>query len=124
MDKEKFSKWLQSELNQREWTQADLSRKSGVSTGQIARLMSGERGLGEDSVAAIAKALRMPANVVYRVAGFLPPEAEADEMAEKLNHKINMLTPGARAIADRLIDALLEEDKPKVQVGKTAKAKS
>ena len=46
----------------------------------------------------------------------------ADEMVEKLNYKITQLTPGARALAEKLLDALLEEDKSKtVNVGKTAK---
>jgi len=42
-------------------------------------------------------------------------------MVEKLNYKITQLTPGARALAEKLLDALLEEDKPKVAVGKTVK---
>ena len=123
MDKANFSKWLQAELDQRGWNQADLARKSGVSTGQIARLMSGERGLGEDSVTAIAKALHTPVNIVYRAAGFLPQESEADEMVEKLNYKISQLTPGARALAEKLLDALLEEDVKKIApLGKQVKS--
>ena len=47
---------------------------------------------------------------------------EADEMVEKLNYKISQLTPGARALAEKLLDALLEEDVKKVApLGKTAK---
>lgn len=55
---------------------------------------------------------------MYRVAGLLPSQPEADDLVEKLNHKINMLSPSARALAEKLLDALLEEDKPKtVNVG-------
>jgi hypothetical protein len=35
---------------------------------------------------------------------------------------INQLSPGARDLAEKLLDALLEEDKPKVMIGKTVKS--
>lgn len=86
MDKEKFSKWLQDQLNQREWTQAELARRSGVSTGQIARLMTGERGVGEQSVIAIAQALILPPAQVFEAAGILPPKAAKDGLIELLEN--------------------------------------
>jgi hypothetical protein len=42
-------------------------------------------------------------------------------MVEKLNYKITQLTPGARALAEKLLDALLEEDVKKVPLGKQVK---
>ena len=43
-------------------------------------------------------------------------------MVEKLNYKITQLTPGARALAEKLLDALLEEDvKKSAPVGKQVK---
>lgn len=72
MDIERFASWLNNELKNRNWTQAELSRKSGVSTGQIARLMTGERGLGEETVSRIARALSINPITVYRAAGFIP----------------------------------------------------
>jgi hypothetical protein len=50
------------------------------------------------------------------------PTSEADEQVEKLNHMINMLSPGARDLAEKLLDALLEEDKPKVMIGRQVKS--
>ena len=55
-----FSQWLLSELESREWSQVDLSRKSGVSQAQITRVLSGERGIGEKALSAIASALKLP----------------------------------------------------------------
>lgn len=86
-----FSDWLLQELEEREWTQADLSRKSGVSTGQITRVVNGQRGLGKDSLTAIAKALNYPPEQVYRVAGFLPPAINIDEDIEKILHELSKL---------------------------------
>ena len=84
MDKEKFSMWLQDQLAQREWTQAELARRSGVSTGQIARLMTGERGVGEQSVVAIAQALKLPPAQVFEAAGILPSKSLKDRLTEAL----------------------------------------
>lgn len=39
-----FADWLNSELHKREWTKAELSRRSGVSQSQLSRAMTGERG--------------------------------------------------------------------------------
>ena len=71
-----FSGWLQEELNKREWTQADLSRKSEVSQAQIARIMSGSRGIGPEACKEIAHALDLPEEEVFRQAGLLSPKVE------------------------------------------------
>lgn len=86
-----FAEWLLQELEYREWTQADLSRKSGVSTGQITRVVNGQRGLGKDSLTAIAKALEYPPEKVYRIAGFLPPAIDLNEEIETILHEVSKL---------------------------------
>lgn len=68
-----FADWLRNQLEQRGWTQSELSRRSGVSPAQITRVLSGERGLGEKSISALAKALNLPVETVFRAAGLLPP---------------------------------------------------
>ncbi len=118
-----FGTWLLKELEQRDMSQSDLAKLSGLSRGTLSNLISGTRGIGTDSIEAIARALRLPPETVYRAAGLLPSQPEADEMVEKLNYKITQLTPGARALAEKLLDALLEEDVKKVApVGKTVKS--
>jgi transcriptional regulator with XRE-family HTH domain len=108
MDKENFSKWLQHQLDLREWSQADLSRKSGVSTGQIARLMTGERGIGEQSVIAIAKALKIPPVHVLEAAGILPANKDSDPWVEKMNVTLNNIKdPASRALAERVLESLI-----------------
>lgn len=118
-----FSQWLLSELESREWSQVDLSRKSGVSQAQITRVLSGERGIGEKALSAIASALKLPPEHVFRMAGLLPPKENADEWVEEMNHKMGLLNPAKRPMAERLLNALLEEDKP-VIVHKKARAKT
>jgi transcriptional regulator with XRE-family HTH domain len=74
-----FSEWLQEELNNREWTQADLVRKSKLSQGQISRLINGTRGPGVETCQSIATAFSLPVETVMQKAGLLStPEAQSD----------------------------------------------
>jgi transcriptional regulator with XRE-family HTH domain len=88
---EDFSLWLQGELDKRGWTKADLAKHSGLSPSQISRAMTGERGLGEKSVSLVAVALRLPAEEVYRAAGFLPPVNEKRAREDEIEHLISLL---------------------------------
>lgn len=86
-----FASWLLKELEDRRWSQADLSRESKVSASQITRVINGRRGLGKDSLTAIADALGYPPDVVFRVANFLPPAVNIDEDIEQIIHEVEKL---------------------------------
>ena len=88
-----FGDWLQSELNNRGWDQAELVRRSGISSAQISRLVTGGRDPGKDAIAGIARALRLPPEDVLRHAGILPPK------------NVN-LTPGDRRALVELMDKI------------------
>lgn len=111
-----FTDWLRKQLSDYGWTQADLAAKSGVSPAQIARVLSGERGLGMQSMSAIAKAMRIPPEEVFIAAGLLPqkslntsqkdqllflfdqlPEDEKVELIEYLQTKLAMLEKRKKA---------------------------
>jgi len=77
-----FSDWLQRKLDERKWSYADLARNSRISPAQITRLMSGERGIGPKTCKAIARALRIPPETVFRQAGLLPPANKLDAKRE------------------------------------------
>lgn len=93
MTTENFSNWLRKELEKRDWSQADLARRSGVSTAQIARILSGERGIGAASLQSIAKALKIPSETIYRAAGLLPPVSEEEALIQEIMHDFNELPP-------------------------------
>ena len=118
-----FGAWLLQELERREMSQSELSRVSGLSRGTLSNLISGTRGRGPDSIEAIARAFKMPPEHVFRMAGLLPQKADTDEWVEEMNHKMGLLDHAKRPMAERLLNALLEEDKP-VLVHKKARAKS
>jgi len=78
MSTDNFSEWLREELTKREWSQADLARRSGVSPSQLTRIFSGERGIGQNSLVSIARALKISPVTVLRKAGLLPTVANGD----------------------------------------------
>ncbi|MHC4413633.1 MAG: helix-turn-helix transcriptional regulator [Planctomycetota bacterium] len=74
-----FSGWLQGELDKREWSQADLARKAGFSRAAISLVISQDRKPGPDFCRAIAKALELPEEHVFRKASLLSPKPDGDK---------------------------------------------
>jgi len=83
-----FSSWLYDRLNEKGWSQSELARRSGIAPGTLSNILSGKRGLGKDTLTAIADAFRLPAKTVYEAAGFFPPEGnqttEMDAVLESM----------------------------------------
>lgn len=105
-----FPEWLQEQLNNREWSQADLSRKTKLSTAAISRIMSGFRRPDPDSIVKIAKALKLPPETVYRAAGMLPLGRQGDPSTlEEIEHKFALLSEEAQQQALDYLNFLLEK---------------
>lgn len=79
MERTDFVEWLQGELNKRNWRKADLAKASGLSSAQITRITKREQRAGPDACTAIAKALKLSPEFVFRQAGLLPWEPEKPE---------------------------------------------
>ena len=71
-----FSKWLQEEIDKREWTQADLARKTNLSRAAVSQVLSENRRPGPEFCRATAHALDLPEEEVFRQAGLLSPKLE------------------------------------------------
>ncbi len=117
---EKFGDWLQSQLDKKRWSQADLAKNAHISRGTLSNILSGTRGVGEDTITAIAHALKLPPETVFRAAGILPPASD-DPWADEMAFKLAELDPAKRAMAERLIQALAEQEE--AEKTKTLKAK-
>ena len=109
----KFNNWILSQLKDRGWSQADLARKSGLTRGGVSNYING-RIPDENALRKIAKAFKLPAEVVFRAAGVLPPTTD-DPWSENMNHKINQLTGVRREMAERLLNTLLDEQDRETQ---------
>lgn len=83
---EEFATWLQQEMTQRNWDQAELARRSGVTTAQVSRVMTGDRRAGPTFCRKIARALHLSPEEVFRQAGLLPPERSKPDGADELLH--------------------------------------
>ena len=67
-----LAKLIVDELNNRGWSQSELARRTGLNQGNLSRVLSGDRQPGSDVCNAIARALRIPPEKVFRAAGLLP----------------------------------------------------
>ena len=92
-----FSNWLKEELKARGWNQSNLARRSNITSGQISRIISGTRGIGPDACHAIARALNIPSERVFRKAGFLPSRPHViGEQKEELDDYYEALSQADR----------------------------
>lgn len=98
-----FSEWLRAEIEKRGMTQADLARAAGVSKPHVSLVLNGGRNPGMDFLEGVAKALRLPIDEVYRVAGILPPETKADALTELGTHLLKQLPVEDR---ERMVEQL------------------
>lgn len=70
---------------------AGLARKAGIDKGIISRTLNRERKPSPESLEAIARALKLPPEAVFRAAGLLPPKAETDPLIEEGTHILQQL---------------------------------
>jgi len=103
----KFNDWILNQLNQKDWSQADLARASGLTRGAVSKYLT-DRIPDEDALRKIAKAFKLPPEDVFRAAGVLPPAGD-DPWAETMKHKISHLTGTRREMAERLLNTLIDE---------------
>lgn len=86
-----FSKWLQNRLDELGWTQADLARKSGLTTAAISRIMTEDRSIGLKSCTAIARALNIPIEDIMIAAGLLPRRKKEGPLMETIAYLSSQL---------------------------------
>jgi transcriptional regulator with XRE-family HTH domain len=119
---ESFGKWLEKTLAYKEWKPAELARRSGLDSAVISNLLNDRRKAGPDTSSAIAEALEIPAEIVFRAAGILPV-TNKDEWVDEMAYKLEKLDPSRRKIAEDLLDALLKEgQQPAIRKAKTKPA--
>ena len=88
-----FSEWLREEMDNRGMKQADLSRLSKLTTATVSNLLNERRNPGEEACSAIARALKLPEETVFRAAGLLQPAPASDPLTEEILHLARKLPP-------------------------------
>ncbi len=74
-----FNEWLLKQMNERDWTQADLARASGLNRQSISDYINMRRPNPDpQALVAIAHGLNISPITVFRRAGLLPPGPDED----------------------------------------------
>ncbi len=121
---ETFSEWLLSELTKKNMTQQTLAQKSGITPAQISRVISGQRGLGEKSLTAIAHALNVSPITIFRKAGMLPPEGGETTNFEDWEYLLSQLTPDEQEEIKQFVELKIERRKKNNALKKLSAKKS
>lgn len=70
-----FSVWLDKELSDRGWSQSEAARRGEISSQMINAVVNGQANPGLDFCKGISRALKIPLEDVFRLAGILPTRA-------------------------------------------------
>jgi transcriptional regulator with XRE-family HTH domain len=107
----RFSEWLQSELDRRGWSQSDCARSANLNRAVINKLLNGKSKPQPSTLAAIARAFKIPVETIYRAAGLLPPNTDHDDSTQELMHILKSIqSPQRKATALMLLKALIAEE--------------
>lgn len=71
--------WIREELEKRGWSQNELARRAGITSGAMSFVMTGMRNPGPELCQGIARALDIPEIVVFEHAGLIGP-ARGEEL--------------------------------------------
>jgi transcriptional regulator with XRE-family HTH domain len=104
-----FSQWLLDEIREQGWSYSELARKGEISHARISQVISGDAP-GADFCNALARALDLPPEFVFRKAGLLPPEpaTEKPSLREAL-HLFDQLDPEERRLILNMMRGALRE---------------
>ena len=103
-----FSDWLIEQMKQKGWTQAELARHAGIPRQIISNYVNRQREKPDsDVLIAIARALNLPPETVFRAAGLLPPAPQNTEYIEQLVYKANLLNENGKKELMDYVDFLI-----------------
>jgi transcriptional regulator with XRE-family HTH domain len=119
---ENFGDWLLQELEKRDWSQSDLVKNAGISRGTLSNIISGNRGVGFDSLLAIAHAFKISPISIFRKAGILPEGGDEASFAD-YNHLLSQLTTEEQEEIRQIMEMKIERRQKAEQSARSAKFK-
>lgn len=117
-----FPDWLQSELDKRGMKPAELARLARKDQGLISRILNRERKPSLDTLNAIGRALKLPANVVIQAFNG-QTKSEDEEFTERAEHLIQSYKqPATKEKALEYLEFLaIQEEKAEYRVTTSSK---
>ncbi|MBN2117393.1 MAG: helix-turn-helix transcriptional regulator [Anaerolineales bacterium] len=98
-------------MDKRDWSQSDCARAADLNRAVINKLLNGKCNPQPITLAAIARAFKIPVETAYRAAGLLPPSSDRDDTMEQLTYIFNSIqSPQRRSTAIMLLQALVTEE--------------
>ena len=86
MTKVDFAEWLNNVLSDKEIKPVELARMARIDPGVVTRILKAERSPRPKTIEAIARALKLPLETVFRAAGLLPPQSPQSELISRIIH--------------------------------------
>jgi len=87
-----FGTWLSIQMREKNWSQSELARVSGLTRQAISYYLSDKsKQPDEFALQRIAKAFSIPIEQVYRAAGLLPPAINMSDELETIIHEVEKL---------------------------------
>ncbi len=102
-----FGEWLRKELENKDMSQADLSRAVRVTTAQMSRIISGQRSASNETLLAIAYALHLKPEFIFEKVGILPPKP--DNLSDEQQEVIHLVMQIDDQKTLRMISAMLDQ---------------
>lgn len=90
---ENIADFIKAEIERKGWSQARLAKAAKLDSAVISNILNEKRGMGWESARAIADALNIPAETMFRKAGLLPPVPAKTEQTDRLLYLFNQLDP-------------------------------
>lgn len=85
----RFANWLKGQLQERNWSQAELARASGLNKQTVHYYLTQSlKPPHAHAIAKIANALQLPTEEVFRAAGFLPRPPDINETVEEILYEL------------------------------------
>jgi transcriptional regulator with XRE-family HTH domain len=104
-----FVEWLTAKLKKNGWSNNELARRAGLSSAAVSQVMTGRQNPGVEFCLGVSDALNEAPTRVFRLAGLLPENPDADEVLEDVVFYYARMTPDARQSLRTVARALAQE---------------
>ena len=109
---DKFSEWLNEEMNKRGFSQSDLARASGLTRQVISYYLVGSsKSPNPQALIAIAHALGVSPISVFRKAGLLPPGPENEQQFEDWKYLLEKMPQDQQDELRQIAEMKLENNR-------------
>lgn len=108
-----FADWLNDKIDKAGWSYREFSRRGGLSSGAVSKVINRQSFPGPDFCNGVSRALNIPAERVFRKAGLLPAriigDDESSDKKEQLLDYFDALSKDDQSTIIAVTKALYEQ---------------